>query len=144
MMFDNALWKASFTSMASNTNAAIMVPRIKAVFVRRDNLLPINPPGILERSPRCSRHRRIDEADINTPVAVDQCDVNCLEEAVRSFTAIRTRCLSSRADVTFLRPLPVFRVVKCRLVSCFQTRITVEPFRSARAAIAQQKNLPLR
>ncbi|GFW14292.1 hypothetical protein TNCV_1365471 [Trichonephila clavipes] len=41
------------------------------------------------------RRRRIDEADISTPVAVER-DVNCLEEAVRSFTAMRSSCRSSR------------------------------------------------
>ncbi|GFX18090.1 hypothetical protein TNCV_1577691 [Trichonephila clavipes] len=53
------------------------------------------------------------EADINTPVAVDQRVSNCLEEAVQSFTAMWSRCRSSHADVPFHRPLPVFRVVLC-------------------------------
>ncbi|GFT66187.1 putative splicing factor 3b subunit 2 [Trichonephila clavipes] len=44
--------------------------------------------GTLARNPRCSRLRRIGEADISTSVEVDQCAVNHLEEAVRSFTAI--------------------------------------------------------
>ncbi|GFX20158.1 uncharacterized protein TNCV_1437181 [Trichonephila clavipes] len=81
--------------------------------------------GTLVRIPRCNRRRRIDEADISTPVAVDQRAFNCLEEAVRSFT----RCRSSHADVIFRRPLPVFRVVRCSSVHCFQIRITVELFR---------------
>ncbi|GFX94019.1 uncharacterized protein TNCV_3413811 [Trichonephila clavipes] len=68
-------------------------------------------PGTHERNPRCSRRRQIDEADISTNVSVDQCSANCLEEAVRSFTAMRSRCRSSRAVVTFRHPLPVFRVV---------------------------------
>ncbi|GFV81790.1 hypothetical protein TNCV_1056791 [Trichonephila clavipes] len=42
MMFDNALWKAVFTGIASNTNVVIMVPQIKAGSVRKDNLLPIS------------------------------------------------------------------------------------------------------
>ncbi|GFX09846.1 uncharacterized protein TNCV_2688881 [Trichonephila clavipes] len=66
----------------------------------------------LARNPRCSRRRRIDEANISIPVAVDLRAANCLEEAVRSFTAIRSRCRSSRADVTFRRQLPAFRVVR--------------------------------
>ncbi|GFT26257.1 putative DD41D transposase [Trichonephila clavipes] len=39
--------------------------------------------GTLARNPRCSRRQRIDEADISTSVAVDQCAANCLEETVR-------------------------------------------------------------
>ncbi|GFX68289.1 uncharacterized protein TNCV_2816641 [Trichonephila clavipes] len=68
--------------------------------------------GTLTRNPWCSRHRRIDEADISTLVAVDQCAANYLEEAVRSFPVIPSRCRSSRADITFRRPLPVFRIVR--------------------------------
>ncbi|GFX43354.1 uncharacterized protein TNCV_4873741 [Trichonephila clavipes] len=34
--------------------------------------------GSLARNPRCSRRRRIDEADISVPVAVDQRAANCL------------------------------------------------------------------
>ncbi|GFX05518.1 uncharacterized protein TNCV_3434221 [Trichonephila clavipes] len=61
--------------------------------------------------------------------AVDQPAANCLEEAVRSFTAMRNKCRSSRVDITFRRPLSVFRVVRCLLVHCFHTHITVELFR---------------
>ncbi|GFW80555.1 uncharacterized protein TNCV_2416571 [Trichonephila clavipes] len=82
--------------------------------------------GTLARNPWCSRHRRIDEVDISTPLAVNQHAANCLEEAVRSFTAMLIRCRSSRADFTFRHPLPVFRVLRCSSVHCFQTRITVE------------------
>ena len=64
-----------------------------------------------------------------TPVAVDQRAANCLEEAVRSFTAMRNRHRSSGADINFRRPLPVFRVVRCSSVHCFQTRNTMELFR---------------
>ncbi|GFU76616.1 uncharacterized protein TNCV_1272651 [Trichonephila clavipes] len=92
--------------------------------------------GTLARNPRCRRRRRIDEADIITPVAVDQCAANCLEEAVRSLTTMWSRCRWSRSDVTFHRPLPVFRVVRCSSVYYFQTRITVELFHWTRAPIA--------
>ncbi|GFY19488.1 uncharacterized protein TNCV_4646621 [Trichonephila clavipes] len=64
--------------------------------------------SILLHNPRCSRLRRIDEADNSTPVEVDQRTSNCLEEAVRS---------SSRADVTFPCPLPFLRVVRCSSVT---------------------------
>ena len=90
--------------------------------------------GTLARSPRCSRHRRIDEAGISAPVAVDQSAANCLEEALWSFTAMRSRCRSSSADVFSRRPLPVFGVIRCSSVHCFQTRITVEQFRCTQAA----------
>ncbi|GFX03789.1 uncharacterized protein TNCV_2113611 [Trichonephila clavipes] len=92
--------------------------------------------GTLALNPRYNRRRRIDEADVSTPVAVDQRAVNCLEEAVRLFTAMRNRCRSSRTDITSRRPLPVFRVVRYSSVHCFQTRITVELFRCTRAPIA--------
>ncbi|GFT48767.1 uncharacterized protein TNCV_595291 [Trichonephila clavipes] len=46
----------------------------------------------LARNSWCSRRRRVIEVDISTPVAVDQRAANCLEEAIRSFTAIRSRC----------------------------------------------------
>ncbi|GFV41154.1 hypothetical protein TNCV_2667451 [Trichonephila clavipes] len=42
----------------------------------------------LSRSLRCSRHQRVDEANISIPLAVGQIAANCLDEAVRSFTAI--------------------------------------------------------
>ncbi|GFW99978.1 uncharacterized protein TNCV_3079751 [Trichonephila clavipes] len=82
--------------------------------------------GTLARNSRCSRRQRIGEADIRTPVAVDQRAANCLEEAVRSFTAVRSRYRSPCTDVIFRRPPPVFRVVRSSSVHCFQTRITVE------------------
>ncbi|GFW31632.1 uncharacterized protein TNCV_4683051 [Trichonephila clavipes] len=131
-MNDNELWKAALTGRVSNTNADIMIPQIKTY------------KGILACSPRCCRHQRIDEADINTPVSEDQRAVNCMEEVVQSFIAMRTRCPESSTVVTFLHPLPVFRVVRCSSVYCFQTRITVELFRCTRAVIAQQKNPPSR
>ncbi|GFV96703.1 hypothetical protein TNCV_3387961 [Trichonephila clavipes] len=48
---------------------------------------------------------------------------------------MRSRCLSSYADVTFRRPLSGFQVVQCSSVHCFQTRITVELFHRTRCAI---------
>ncbi|GFV50625.1 uncharacterized protein TNCV_2212881 [Trichonephila clavipes] len=93
--------------------------------------------GTLARNTRCSRRRRIDEADISTPVAVDQLAANCLEEAVRSFTTMWNRFRSLRADVTLHLPLPVFRVPRCSSVHCFQTRITVELFHCTRAPIVR-------
>ncbi|GFW44268.1 uncharacterized protein TNCV_1746971 [Trichonephila clavipes] len=60
------------------------------------------------------RSRRIDEANISTSVAVDQRAANYLAEAVLSFTAMWSRYRSSRADVTFRRPLPVFELFGAR------------------------------
>ncbi|GFX58274.1 uncharacterized protein TNCV_4050321 [Trichonephila clavipes] len=73
----------------------------------------------LVHNPRCSRRRRIDETDISTSVAVDQRAANFLEEAVRSLTAMRSRCRSSRTDVTSRHKLIVFRVVRSSSVHCF-------------------------
>ncbi|GFS89315.1 uncharacterized protein TNCV_3399891 [Trichonephila clavipes] len=98
--------------------------------------------GTLSRSPRCSRRRRIDEVDIKTPVPVDQRSTNCLEEAVRSFTGSRFRSL--RSDVNFRRPLPVFLVVRCSSVHCFQTRITVELFSAHELLLRNRKILLLK
>ncbi|GFS86022.1 uncharacterized protein TNCV_1220111 [Trichonephila clavipes] len=93
--------------------------------------------GTLARNRRCSRRQGLDVAYISTPVAVDQRRANCLKEVVRSFTAMRSRCRSSRFYVTFCRPPPLFRIVRCSSVNCFQTRITVELFHCPRAPIAR-------
>ncbi|GFW62133.1 uncharacterized protein TNCV_1685641 [Trichonephila clavipes] len=68
--------------------------------------------GNLARNRWCSRRQRIDEAGISTPVAVDQHPANCLEKALRSFTAMRISCRSSHIDVTFLRSLLVFNLFR--------------------------------
>ncbi|PRD31567.1 UNVERIFIED_CONTAM: hypothetical protein NCL1_23179 [Trichonephila clavipes] len=99
-------------------------------------LMRIKNAGTLARNPRRIRRRQIDDADISTAAAVDQRAVNCLEEAVRSFIAMQSRCRSSCAEVTFRRSLPVFRVVRLSSVYCFQTRITVELFRCTQAPVA--------
>ncbi|GFX45138.1 hypothetical protein TNCV_3431861 [Trichonephila clavipes] len=61
--------------------------------------------GTLARNPQCSRHRRIDEADISTPVVVDQRDANFLEEALRSSTpcgaGVYRRALTSLSVVHY-------------------------------------------
>lgn len=44
MTFDNTLRKVAFTSILSNTNTAIMVPQIKARFVRKITSCPICMP----------------------------------------------------------------------------------------------------
>ncbi|GFY16591.1 uncharacterized protein TNCV_736181 [Trichonephila clavipes] len=134
MSFANALWKAVFSGIASNTNAAIMVLQLKCGSSEKTTWCQ---SGTLARNPRYSRRLLIDEAVISTPVAVDQRAPNCLEEAVRSFTAMRIRCRLSCADVTFRHLLPVFRVVGCSWVHCFQTRITVELLCCTRAPIVR-------
>ena len=40
MLFDNSLWQAALTCIASNTNTAIMVLQIEAWFILQDNLVP--------------------------------------------------------------------------------------------------------
>ena len=57
----------------------------------------------LTRSAGYSRRQRIDEVHISILIALDQHASNYLEEAVRSLTAVRSRCRSSRADVSFHR-----------------------------------------
>ena len=78
----------------------------------------------------------VDELDISTLVAVDQRAADCLEEAARPFI-LWSRYRSSRCDVTFYRPLPVFRVVRFWSVHRFIIRITVELFHFIRTAIAR-------
>ncbi|GFV07222.1 uncharacterized protein TNCV_1312201 [Trichonephila clavipes] len=89
-----------------------------------------------ERNSWYSRRRRIHEAD-STLVAVDERVATCPEEAVGSYTALRSRSRPSRADVTFRRALLVFRVVRYSSVHCFQTRIMVELFHCTRAPIVR-------
>ena len=58
---------------------------LKFFLVANGRLATANLENYLEYGPWCSRRRRIDEADINTPVPVDRRFAICLEEAVRSF-----------------------------------------------------------
>ena len=76
--------------------------------------------GNLAYSPRDSRRRQIDEVSISTPVEIDQFTDNCLKKAVRSFTAMQSRCRLSCSDITFRRLLPVFRVVLFSSVHFFE------------------------
>ena len=55
--------------------------------------------------------RTKDEADNRTPVAVDQCTANCLEETVWSFTTMWSRCQLSCTDVKFHHLLSLFQLV---------------------------------
>ena len=57
---------------------------------------PVCPWDTLARSPLCSSRRRIAEADIGTPVAVDQGATNYLEEAAQTFTSMWSRCRSCK------------------------------------------------
>ena len=57
----------------------------------------------LPHSSRYSRRQRIDEVHISILIALDQHASNYLEEAVRSLTAMRSRCRSSRANVSLHR-----------------------------------------
>lgn len=78
--------------------------------------------GIL-RSPWCSKHQRFVGAENYTPAAVLESSINWLDQAVWSDTAMRIRCLSSCAGVTFRYPLLDLRLVHfsfsatCRLAS---------------------------
>ena len=56
--------------------------------------------GILAHSSGDSIRRCIDEAEISTPVVVDQCAANCLKEAVLSFTAMRSKSRSQVCALT--------------------------------------------
>ncbi|GFX89856.1 uncharacterized protein TNCV_1535031 [Trichonephila clavipes] len=85
------------------------------------------------------RRRRIDEANIRTPVEVDQRATKCLEQAAWSLTVIRSRCCLSRAEIFFRRPLPIFIVVRCSLVDCFQIRVNVELFCSHELQLRERK-----
>ncbi|GFW83188.1 hypothetical protein TNCV_3237351 [Trichonephila clavipes] len=73
------------TFKLSTENVHLALIRRRWFVVRR-----ILYKGTLAPNPRCRRRRRIDEADISTHVAIDQCTVNYLEEVIRSFTAMRS------------------------------------------------------
>ncbi|GFV60311.1 uncharacterized protein TNCV_3469471 [Trichonephila clavipes] len=88
------------------------------------------------RNAWCRRRQRIYEADTSIPVSVDLSTTKCLEEAASLFTTMRSLYQSSRADVTIRRRVPVFRVVRCSSVDCFQPGITVELLCCTRAPIA--------
>ncbi|GFU22132.1 hypothetical protein TNCV_2060191 [Trichonephila clavipes] len=70
--------------------------------------------GTLSRIPLCSRHRRIDEADISTPVAVDQRAAKCLEELYGHSPP----CGSGVDRCTLTSP----SVVHCQLFELFDAR----------------------
>ncbi|GFW49457.1 hypothetical protein TNCV_3059641 [Trichonephila clavipes] len=110
MSFDNTLWKAAFTGIASKTNADIMVPQLKRDSSEKTTWCQSAFQALCwvccRRRSQCAAN--VDKLTKPTLVAVDQRAVNCLEEAVRSFTAMRSRCRSSPAGVTFRRPLPGF------------------------------------
>lgn len=72
------------------------------------------------RSLRWNRRRRIEEADVDTPVAVDHCTSNCLEEALPCVRQrLRVTCLSSPVDVSFWGLLLCFWVVRFTSVHYF-------------------------
>ena len=159
MSFNKALWKAALPGIESNMNVPIIVPQTEVRFNWKDKLVPISLPGYVLLSPlqmqlmvccegggvfciKALLHANysvadVDELDISTLVAVDQYAANCLEEAVWLFTAICRKCRLSCADVTSRCPLPVFWVVQCLSVHCFQIPIIVELFSYTRAAIVQ-------
>ena len=93
---------------------------------------------------RAAKRRRLYEADISTSVALEQRSADSLEETIWSFIVMRSSCQSSRTDGTFHHSLPVFRVVRCSSVHCFQTRITEDLYRNTWAAISRSDNPPVR
>ena len=95
---------------------------LKFFLVANGRLATANLENYLEYGPWCSRRRRIEETDISTPVTVDQRAANCLEEAVGSFIAMRSRFQTSCADFIFRHSLPFSWVIWCSRVHCFQTR----------------------
>ncbi|KAJ8884424.1 hypothetical protein PR048_016281 [Dryococelus australis] len=116
-----------FTTVASNTYAAITVGHVEAALVRKHNILPLSATaftrlwflddgsqrnGMCATSPSRSRRRRTVDEDMSTPVAVLQCRANAVEEAVRFVTAMVTRWRSSRAVVTLRGPVPARRCVR--------------------------------
>ncbi|GFV52279.1 hypothetical protein TNCV_3197791 [Trichonephila clavipes] len=74
---------------------------------------------------------------ISLPVVVDQHAANCLEEAVRSFSAMRSRCRSLRADIKFHHPLPVFRVARKQSVMSHRNNDYLEFDRGRKVACTE-------
>ena len=159
ILLDNGLWKIELTDIESNTNAgltnwsvihlkrqlgAIQLARLCAHELIADAAIAVY---VLSCEGSCIKELlhavhdavniyEFNKTNISTLVAVNQCAANCLEEAVWSSTAMRSRCRSSRADVTFHHQLWVFRVVRYSSFHCFQYLITVKLFRDSWAAIA--------
>ena len=152
---DNALWKAD---MIGNTNAAIMVVRIEAWFIRKNNVVPISLPGFVlisqlqTQPPMVCREEDSVWRHSWTLSTVQQTSTNwwsrnyytcssrptcCQEDAERSFTAMWNRCWYSRAEVAFSRLPPVFQVVWFLSVHCFLIRLTMELFSCGEAAFGR-------
>ena len=81
--------------------------------------------GMRATSPALKRRRWTAEADRSKPVAVLQCRLNTLDEAVQSVMAMQTRWRSSCAVVTLHDPIPVHLCIRPISLHWFHTCITV-------------------
>ena len=89
-------------------------------------------------SPALKRRRRTVEAeDKSKRVAVLQRQLNIVNEAVRSVTAMRTRWRSSRAVGTLRGPVPARLCARPSSLHWFYTRITVVAACPVRAAMSR-------
>ena len=124
MSFNKSLWMAALTGIVSNTNSFTMVSQMWSVIHLKTHhvanwLASLCPHKSIAEAAidglswggSCiepSLHA-INEADNSTFVAFDQCASNCLEEAVRSFTTMWSRCRSSRTYVAFRSALTFYK-----------------------------------
>ncbi|KAJ4449526.1 hypothetical protein ANN_00927 [Periplaneta americana] len=124
------LVRITFTPVASNTYAAIIVEQVEAGLVRKHYILLLSTPvkaftcplqsetlvvsghwkptqRMRSTSPTLKRRQRTVDADRSTPVVVLQRRLNTVDEAVWSVTATWIRWQSSRAVVTLRGPVPL-------------------------------------
>ena len=141
MTFDNTLHKVVFTGIESimNMNASIIIQNIKEdslenttccetarqslcswVHCSRKHrwfgVMGILYKGVRTNSPQSSWSRWIAESNSDTSVAVNHYASNCLDEAVRFISDMRSKYLWSRIDAIFRLPLLYFPVVRYSFV----------------------------
>ncbi|GFV45792.1 DNA polymerase theta [Trichonephila clavipes] len=86
------------------------------------NCKSIGPPKrIMAHRLRNTICQQIDEANNDTPLAVNHCTASSLDEAVQSINTIQAKSLLLNVDCTIQNPLPDFQVVQFSSIYCFQT-----------------------
>ena len=148
MPLKNADSQIAFTSVASNTYAAIIVGRVEVELIWKHYISPLSMPliaftcplqsealmvfgqwkpthGMWTTSPALKTRQQTVEADRSKPVAVLQRRLNTVDEAVRPVTAMWTRWQSSHAVITLSGPVPDRLCIWPSSLHWFHTCITV-------------------
>ena len=144
MPLKNAGCQISFTSVASNTYAAIIVGHVEVGLVRKHYISPVWGVGSLwtmeAEAMVCEsalkRWWQTVEANRSKPIAVLHRRLNTVDEAVRSVMVMRTRWKSSHAVVTLRGPVPARLCIRPYSLHWFHTCITVVPACPVQAAMS--------